>query len=487
MRPLGYRVGPAHPCEASHVRPDRGPLQQCERASRRHRRRWLRRAVRRPRPERRAGRGHARRSPQLPPLPAAAVPGGDGLAGAERDRRAAARHPAPPAQRGRPHGRGRVLDLENRRVELDGAQALPYDSLIVAAGAGHAYFGHDEWEPLAPGLKSIEDALDIRRRILLAFERADRTEDPQERAALLTFVVVGGGPTGVELAGQLAEIARDTLRGNFRHIDPTTSRVAGLRSRPTACSPPSTRSSPRRPGRALTALGVEVRLGEAVSDVRPGVVETRTSNGTVSELRAETVVWAAGVAASPLASLLGDAVGANVDRPGRVTVNSDLTLPGHPEVFALGDMVAMPDPSAPQQLLPGVAPVAMQQGRHAAATIVARLSGDAAPRPFHYHDKGSLATIGRARAVAKIKRLRLSGLPAWILWLFVHLMYLVGFQNRLLVLIRWSFSYWSRSRGARLITDRPSNAAYGAGRATAADPASAEPPGAERHGVERTH
>ena len=268
---------------------------------------------------------------------------------------------------------------------------------------------------------------------------------------------MGGGPTGVELAGQLAEIARDTLRGNFQHIDPTTSRVIVFdpADRLLAAFDAKLAEKARR---ALTELGVEVRLGEAVSGVRPGVVETRTSNGTVAELRAETVVWAAGVAASPLARLLGDAVGADVDRPGRLTVQPDLTLPGHPEVFALGDMVAMPDPSAPQQLLPGVAPVAMQQGRHAAATIVARLNGDTAPRPFHYHDKGSLATIGRARAVAKIGPLRLSGLPAWILWLFVHLMYLVGFQNRVLVLIRWSFSYWSRGRGARLITGRPSYA-----------------------------
>jgi NADH dehydrogenase len=376
------------------------------------------------------------------------------------------------------------LDLENRRVELDGGQALPYDSLIVAAGAGHAYFGHDEWEALAPGLKSIEDAVDIRRRILLAFERAERTEDPQERAALLTFVVVGGGPTGVELAGQLAEIARDTLRGNFRHIDPATSRVLVFDPADRLLGAFDAKLA-EKARHALIDLGVEVRLGEAVSGVRPGVVETRTGNGTVSEQRAETVVWAAGVAASPLARLLGDAVGADVDRPGRLAVEPDLSLPGHPEVFALGDMVAMPDPSSPQQLLPGVAPVAMQQGRHAAATIVARLNGDTASRPFRYHDKGSLATIGRARAVAKIGWLRLSGLPAWILWLFVHLLYLVGFQNRVLVLIRWSFSYWSRGRGARLITGRPPSGTPRDG--AEADPAAAEPASGERHGVERTH
>jgi NADH dehydrogenase len=377
------------------------------------------------------------------------------------------------------------LDLEHRRVRLDGGQELPYDSLIVAAGAGHAYFGHDEWEPLAPGLKSIEDALDIRRRILLAFERAERAEDAQERAALLTFVVVGGGPTGVELAGQLAEIRRDTLRGNFRHIDPASARVLVFDPADRLLGAFDAKLA-EKARRALTDLGIEVRLGEAVTDVRPGVVETRTGDGTVSEVRAETVVWAAGVAASPLARLLGDAVGADVDRPGRLSVEADLTLPGHPEVFALGDMVAMPNPSSPQHLLPGVAPVAMQQGRHAAQTIVARLSGETAPRPFHYRDKGDLATIGRARAVAKIKWLRLSGLPAWILWVFVHLLYLVGFQNRLLVLIRWSFSYWSRGRGARLITGRPSNSAPYDGR-EAADTTSPEPPVRERHGVERTH
>jgi NADH dehydrogenase len=347
------------------------------------------------------------------------------------------------------------IDLDARLVHLDEGQDLPYDSLIVAAGAGHAYFGHDEWEPFAPGLKSIEDALDIRRRILTAFEEAERTEDEARRAALLTFVVVGGGPTGVELAGQLVEIARDTLRGNFRRIDPASARVLVYDPADRVLGAFDRRLSAKAL-RSLTDLGVEVRLGEAVVDVQDGLVETRsTATGETSQVAADTVVWAAGVAASPLGKLLGDAVGASVDRPGRVAVEPDLSLAGHPEVFAIGDMVAIPDPAAdPPQLLPGVAPVAMQQGRHVARTIRARLAGETAPRPFHYRDKGSLATIGRARAVAKVKWLRLSGFPAWVLWLFVHLLYLVGFQNRLLVLIRWSFSYWSRGRGARLITGR---------------------------------
>jgi NADH:quinone reductase (non-electrogenic) len=337
-----------------------------------------------------------------------------------------------------------AVDLAGRRVLLaDGA--IAYDFLILAPGASHAYFGHDEWAPLAPGLKSIEDALEIRRRVLLAFEAAEREEDAARRRALLTFVIVGGGPTGVELAGALAEIARDVLVHDFRAIDPSQARIVLLEAGPVvlgAFAEPLSRAAARE----LAARGVEVRLGAAVTRIEPGLVEA----GALS-FPAETVVWAAGVQASPLAATLG----VPLDRSGRVLVGPDLTVPGHPEVFVIGDLAAfVHDPSTGGRPLAGLAPVAIQMGRHAAGSILRMARGES-PRPFRYRDKGVMATIGRNAAVAQAGRLRLTGFLAWLAWLFVHIVTLVGFRNRLLVLIEWAWAYVTFNRGVRLITGGP--------------------------------
>jgi NADH:ubiquinone reductase (H+-translocating) len=348
------------------------------------------------------------------------------------------------------------LDLEARAVVIDpvgdrDAVTVPYDTLIAAAGAGHAYFGHDEWEPLAPGLKTVEDAIEIRRRILTAFEAAEADDDPERRAAWLTFVIVGAGPTGVELAGQIGEIARDTLRRDFRSIDPASARILLLEGDDRVLTAFDPRLSARAE-RALGQLGVSVQVGALVSGVDArGVTVTRGDGGT-DRIAARTVVWAAGVQASGLARLLAAANGAETDRAGRVTVGPDLTLPGHPEVMALGDMVRVADGEGGVLPLPGVAPVAMQQGRYAAEAVRRRLAGRGPGPPFRYRDKGNLATIGRLRAVGEIKGLRLSGFPAWAGWLLVHLFYLSGLQNRVLVMIRWTVSFVTHGRGARLIT-----------------------------------
>jgi NADH dehydrogenase len=330
--------------------------------------------------------------------------------------------------------------------------AVPYDSLVVAAGARHAYFGHPEWEGDAPGLKSVEDALELRRRILTAFEAAEAEEDPARETAWLTFCVVGAGPTGVEMAGQIAEIARDTVRHDFRRFDPRRARILLLEAADrvlTGFRP----SLSERAARSLADLGVTVRTGVTVTDVCADRVVVRTSGATDETIPCRTVVWAAGVAASPLARALADAAGdgAETDGAGRLVVGPDLTVPGHPEVLALGDMVSVRDPERDRPL-PGVAPVAMQQGRFAAAVVRARVRGEDPPARFTYRDKGNLATIGRYRAVAEIGRVGLSGVVAWLLWLAVHITYLIGFQNRLLVLLRWSGSFVSHGRGSRLIT-----------------------------------
>jgi NADH:ubiquinone reductase (H+-translocating) len=347
------------------------------------------------------------------------------------------------------------VDLAARTVQMDSAGAgetarIPYDTLVVATGARHAYFGRDDWEDYAPGLKSIEDALEIRRRILSAFEAAELEQDPSLRSAWLTFVVVGAGPTGVELAGQIAEIARDTLRGNFRAMDPRQARVILVEAadRVLLGYPPKLSE---HAADALRELGVSVRRQCRVVNVEPGAVTVRdVVRAEPVRIATQTVIWAAGVQASSLTSRLAEAAGAPTDRAGRILINADLTLPGYPEVFAIGDMADLPDTDG--RPLPGIAPVAMQQGEHVARTIRARLAGRPPAGPFAYKDKGTLATIGRARAVAQIGRLQLWGLPAWIMWLLVHLLYLVGFQNRVLVLLRWSFSFLTRGRGARLIT-----------------------------------
>jgi NADH dehydrogenase len=338
------------------------------------------------------------------------------------------------------------FDLGRRLVLLaDGS--VPYDTLVVAAGARHHYFGHPEWENYAPGLKTVEDATDIRRRILYAFEAAERTEDPAQRQQWLTFVVVGGGPTGVELAGAIADVAHGTLRGNFRSIDPRAARILLLEAadRILGSYPPKLSAKGTR---SLERLGVTVRTGTAVTDVGPGRVAVR-AGGQTEVIPTHVILWAAGVDASPLARALAKATGAELDRAGRILVQPDLTLPGHPEVFVLGDMALYPHQTG--RPLPGVAPVAMQQGRHVADLIQRRQRGQP-DRPFHYRDKGSMATIGRAAAVADLGWLRLSGYPAWLAWLFIHILFLIEFENRILVLFQWAWNYVTRNRSARLIT-----------------------------------
>lgn len=342
------------------------------------------------------------------------------------------------------------FDLDRRIVQTAEGD-IAYNYLIVAAGASHAYFGHDDWEPLAPGLKTIEDALEIRRRVLLAFELAERQTAAGDSATPLNLVVVGGGPTGVELAGTLAEICRHALAHDFRSIDPTRAHILLLEGGPRvlAAYPEDLSASAQE---QLRRLGVEVRTSTTVTQIEPGAV--RFGN---TRLPAAVVLWAAGVAASPLGKMLG----APVDRAGRVQVLPDLSIPGHPEVFVIGDLAALKDEHG--KMLPGLAPVAIQQGRFVAEIIrreaaqsfsrSVREGGRADTRPpFHYWDKGSLATIGRAAAVAEFGKIHISGFLAWLAWLFVHILFLVGFRNRLLVLIQWAWSYVTYERGARLIT-----------------------------------
>jgi len=339
------------------------------------------------------------------------------------------------------------IDTTGRRV-LTAAGEFAYDFLVVAAGVRHHYFGHDTWESVAPGLKSLEDAVEMRRRILLAFERAETAADPAGRRALLTFVVVGGGPTGVELAGALGEIARHTLRREFRAIDPSHARILLVEGGPRVL-PTYPQELSAKAEKALAALGVEVAVDTTVTDVGEGAV-TISRAGASEIIPARTTLWAAGVAASPLAAVLASATGAKTDRAGRIAVAPDLTLPGHPEIFVLGDMVALADNAG--RPLPGVAPVAMQQGRYVARVLAARLAGRPVPAAFRYRDRGSMATIGRGRAVADFGFLRIAGYPAWLAWLFIHLMYLVQFGNRVLTLVQWAWNYVTWNRSARLIT-----------------------------------
>jgi NADH dehydrogenase len=336
----------------------------------------------------------------------------------------------------------RDFDLSRRVVKLEDGE-VEYDYLIVAAGASHAYFGHDEWEPFAPGLKTIEDALEIRRRVLLAFELAERhaarSDDKDREHAQLNFVVVGGGPTGVELAGTLAEISRQVLANEFRSIDPKRTRIVLLEGGPRIL-PAYPEDLSRSAEEQLRHLGVEVQTSALVTQVKPGSVDIGES-----KLPATVILWAAGVAASPL----GKKLGAPVDRAGRVLVNPDLSIAGHPEVFVVGDLAALKDENG--KWLPGVAPVAMQEGKATAHNIGNELRGE--PRKnFHYWNKGSLATIGRAAAVADFGKIHVSGFLAWLSWLFIHIFFLIGFRNRLIVLIQLAWSYLTYQRGARLIT-----------------------------------
>ena len=335
------------------------------------------------------------------------------------------------------------FELKSKQV-ITAGNSLRFDYLIVASGATHAYFGHDEWRPLAPGLKTIEDALEIRRRVLLAFELAERQAAEGQPVTPLQFVVVGGGPTGVELAGTLAEIARHAMTNQFRKIKPEQSRIILIEGGPRVLPTYSEQLS-RKAELQLQHLGVEVRTSQMVTRVESGAV---WAGG--NRTQASVVLWAAGVAASPLGAKLG----VPVDRSGRVLVRSDLSIPGHPEVFVIGDLAALNDEKG--KMLPGVAQVAIQQGKWAARIIAAELAGPrAAGRPsFRYRDRGSLATIGRAAAIAQIASFELSGYLAWLAWLFIHIFFLIGFRNRIVVMINWAWAYLTYERGARLITGR---------------------------------
>jgi NADH dehydrogenase len=327
----------------------------------------------------------------------------------------------------------------NTRVVHAGDLVVPYDYLILATGARHSYFGHPEWERLAPGLKSLEDAVEIRRRILMAFEYAERISDPAARAAAMTFVIIGGGPTGVEIAGAIAEIARHTLARDFRHIDPSSARVVLIEGEPQvlASFPEDLRASAAK---QLQDLGVELRTGVHATDLTEAGLRVGDEF-----IPCRVKIWAAG----NNASFVGKSLGLPVDRVGRVIVQDDLTIPGHPEVQVIGDLANVTGKDG--RPLPGVSPVAMQQGRQAARNILAMIEGRK-PQRFWYFDKGSMATIGRNKAVADLHLLHLSGLPAWVAWLLVHILFLVGFRNRFVVLFQWAWAYLTFNKGARLIT-----------------------------------
>ena len=335
-------------------------------------------------------------------------------------------------------GEAERVDAVRRAVVLEDGSEIGYEHLIVATGSTHSYFGHDDWARHAPGLKTLEDAFDIRRRVLLAFEHAERESDAQRRGAWLTFVVVGAGATGVEMAGTLAEIARHTLRGEFRRFDPHIARVVlvegGERVLPAYPADLSAKAKLQ-----LERLGVTVWLGRQVTGIDADGVQLGDER-----LAAKTVIWAAGVAASPL----GASLGVPLDRAGRVIVEPDLSLPGHPEISVIGDLAALPWHQPP---VPGTGPAAKQMGRHAARNIVLRLARRA-PKAFRYRDYGSLATIGRSSAVALLGRMKLSGYPAWLMWLVAHIFFLIGFRNRIAVLIDWAWAYWTFQRSARIVT-----------------------------------
>lgn len=338
------------------------------------------------------------------------------------------------------------FDLANKRLILEKGE-LTYDYLVLAMGGQTGYFGHPEWERFAPGLKTLDDALRIRSQILLAFEKAENETDPVARDCLMTIVVVGGGPTGVELAGAFAELARTVLNKDFRRIDPTKARIILIEGSPLVLShlPQDLSASAQK---QLAALGVQIRNNIHVKDIRAG--EVALANGEI--IRAGNVIWAAGVSASPLTRKLG----VELDKAGRIKVNPDLSLPGHPEIFALGDLVSLLQENG--KPVPGVSPAAMQMGKHAAKLLCAEINAPAKPatRPaFKYWDKGTMATIGRSAAVAWIGRFKFSGWLAWLAWLFIHLIFLIGFRNRLAVLFQWAYSYFSYKRSARIITYPP--------------------------------
>ena len=333
------------------------------------------------------------------------------------------------------------VDMQEQRVLLHNGKTVPYDYLIVATGARESYFGHDDWEPYAPGMKSITDATAVRRKLLLAFEAAEIESDPEKRKALLTFVLVGAGPTGVEMAGTIAELAHKALTSEFRNIDPASARIVLVEAGPRILAAfPELLS--KRARKALNHLGVEVRTGVAVEAIdEDGVIIAG------QPLAAKTVIWTAGVAASPA----GQWLGSETDRAGRVKVSPYLTIPDHPNVFVIGDTASLVQDGKP---LPGVAPVAMQEGRYVAATIARDIASNRADKdvPFHYFNKGNLATVGRSFGIIEIGKLRISGFIAWVLWLLIHIFYLIGFRNRFLVMFQWAWAYLTYQRGARLIT-----------------------------------
>ncbi|HEV8723898.1 MAG TPA: NAD(P)/FAD-dependent oxidoreductase [Candidatus Binatia bacterium] len=338
------------------------------------------------------------------------------------------------------------IDVKARQVLLsDGV--VDYDTLIVATGSRHYYFGNDDWEKIAPGLKTVEDATEIRRRIFVAFEAAERESDPQTLEALLTFVIVGGGPTGVELAGALGEIANDTLRHDFRNIDPSKARILLIEG--------SDRILPSYPAELseratafLAKLGVKADVKAVVTELQPGSVTVKRGE-SLERIPCRTVIWAAGVQASFLGQVIAKATGVKLDRAGRIVVEPDLTLAGYPEIFVIGDLANYSHQTG--KPLPGVAPVAMQQGQYVARILQNRITGKSVA-PFHYRDRGSMAIIGRGSAVAHIGRFQFTGFIAWLMWLFVHLVQLVEFENKILVLVQWGWYYFSRNRAARLIT-----------------------------------
>lgn len=336
-------------------------------------------------------------------------------------------------------GEATGVNIKEKKVILTDRE-LPYDYLVIATGATHSYFGHEEWAEFAPGLKSIEDALDIRRRILSAYEMAEREGDPAQQSAWMTFVIVGAGPTGVELAGTMAEIARHALREDFRHIDPARSQILLIEGAPRVL-PTYIEELSEKARQQLIKLGVDVRTGLQVTAIDAEGVTTKNNQ----RIAARTVLWAAGVAASPLARSLS----VPLDRAGRVLVEPDLTAPGTNNVFVIGDLMALQPDGQP---IPGVAPAAIQAGRHTARNILRACNGQPL-EPFHYIDKGSLATIGRAAAVADLGKIKLSGFTAWLTWLLIHIFFLIGFRNRFIVLFEWAWSYLTYDRGARLITN----------------------------------
>lgn len=338
------------------------------------------------------------------------------------------------------------IDIQAKTIILrDGT--VNYDSLIVAAGAKHSYFGHDEWEESAPGLKTIEDATEIRRKVLLAFEAAEREDDPKRRKAWLTFVIVGAGPTGVELSGAIGELANHTLKNNFRSINPADAEIL-LMEGSNQILPVYPADLSQKAEKQLQKLGVKIVRNTFVTAVNPNAVTIKTGD-SLQRIPTKTVVWAAGVQASPIGAIIAKCTGAEIDTIGRIIVNERLSLPGHPEIFIIGDLAHTLDQNG--KPLPGIAPVAMQQGTYVTKQILERLQGKES-QPFRYIDRGSMAVIGRAAAVVNLPWMRFSGFFAWMVWLLVHLMMIVEFENRLLVMVQWAWSYFTRNRRARLIT-----------------------------------